>query len=136
MAITTQKKARPTRIPVGANRDVLTVEGIPDGKVARWVNDSEGRIQKFLEGGYEFVTEDGITVGTRTIDNNELRKKGGSVKSKPMGQGITAYLMAIDKDFYTEDQGVKASEIAENESDMFRKLNSGSDGTYGEVGKS
>lgn len=135
MAKTTKKTARPNRIPVGANRDVLTVDGIPDGYVGRWVNDTEGRIQKFLDGGYEFVTEEGVTVGERTVDNSEGREKAGSVKSRAVGQGITAYLMAIKKEWYEEDQTAKASEIAENETELFRKLNSGSDGTYGGVDK-
>jgi len=137
------REKRPSRIPLGANRDVLTVEGVPEGYVGRWVNDdvSKNRIPRALDGGYEFVTDNGdIFVGDSTVDNMDAvrrgtRPKSGSVKCKNVGNGVVAYFMAIRKDWYEEDQKAKQDEIDANEADIFRKLTSGSDGTYGDVNK-
>lgn len=124
--------AHPTRTPVAGNRDKLAVRGIPEGKVARWVNDlDEGsRIQMFLDAGYEFVTSKGLTIGDRTVDTSTLDT--GSVRTKNVGAGVTAYLMAIDKEFYDEDQQAKYDEIQRTEESMFRD-DINSEDRYGKV---
>lgn len=121
---------RPTRrIPVSGYRDILSVDGKEDGFVYRWVNDIDNRIQRFQQGGYELVDHD-VEVGQRTVDNPG---KYGSVVSKDVGKGRTAYLMRIPEEFYKEDQQAKQREVKRTEDDMKRTLNSGRDGTYGEV---
>ena len=134
------QKTRPNRAvkertPLGGNRNVMTVDGVPKGYIGRWINDiNEGlRITNALAGGYEFVTAEGVTTGDRTVDNNQKESKS-AVVTKNVGGGITSYLMAIKKEFYDEDQVAKEEEIAAQETDIFRKLNSGTDGTYGGVG--
>lgn len=117
------------RIPVSGHRDVLTVEGKQEGYVYRWVNDVDSRITRFQAAGYELVEAD-VQVGARTVDNPG---KFGSVVSKNVGRGVTAYLMRIPEEFYKEDQAAKLKEVDEKEADMKRTLNSGRDGTYGSV---
>lgn len=99
-----------TRTPVSGNRDVLNASGIPEGMVGRWVNDEDSsyRIQKFQKAGYEFVTSDGVTVGDRSANSTNGI---GSVVSRPVGGGKTAYLMAQRKDWYEEDQSAKQASI-------------------------
>lgn len=117
------------RIPVSGYRDILTVEGKEYGYVYRWVNDVDNRIARFQEGGYELVEHE-VEVGQRTVDNPG---KYGSVVSKDVGKGRTAYLMRILEEFYAEDQAAKQRNILDAEIDMKRALNSGRDGTYGKV---
>lgn len=117
------------RIPVSGHRDVLTVQGKQEGFVYRWVNDVDSRIARFKAAGYELV-EDDVEVGTPTVDNPG---KYGSVVSKDVGRGTTAYLMRIPEEFYSEDQAAKMRQVDESEADMKRTLNSGHDGTYGSV---
>ena len=110
---------RPTRTPVAGNRDRLSVKGLPEGVVPRWVNDVDdgSRIQLFLDAGYQFVTAKGLMVGDRTVETST--KDTGSIRTKNVGQGITAYLMALDRELYTEDQDAKHAEIDRTESTMF-----------------
>lgn len=120
--------ARPRRIPVSTNRDVLTVKKLPKDKVARWVNDKEDRIFKFLQGGWEFVTDEGTVVGEKTVDAS---RGVGTVVHRQVGGGITAYLMVIDKELYEEDQLAKQDAVDEQEEGLFRDMKS--KGYYGEI---
>ena len=122
---------RPTRIPVSGRRDVLTVaESDKDPNfVYRWVNDSKGNINRYLEGGYELVNDD-LEIGD---DNIDRPTNLASVVSKGVGGGITAYLMRIKREWYEEDRAAFATRVNESEEDMKRTLNSGKDGTYGNV---
>lgn len=119
---------RPTRIPVGAARDILTVNGQDPNYVYRWVLDDPkrpGRIQRFKDGGYEIVT-DALEVGQNSVDRG---KKLGSAITRPDG-GSTLVLMRILKEWYDEDQAAKAEKIADLESTMLADETSG-DGRYG-----
>jgi len=60
---------RPQRVPVSGRRDVLTVTDKDEAFVYRWVNDTQGRIDQFLAGGYELVQDD-VKVGDDSIDNS------------------------------------------------------------------
>lgn len=122
----TEKKKR---IPVGDNRDILTVEGKEDGYVYRWVIDVDNRIQRFQDGGYEFV-EHGVAVGIPSVNQAQT---DGKVVTKQTGGGRTSYLMRIKQEWYDEDQAAKSKKIDESEGAMKRKLNSGEDGQYGKV---
>lgn len=111
---------RPDRIPVGdRSRDILTVRGKNPDKEYRWVNDTDGRIQRFIEGGWEPVTDDEVIIGEKTADSS---KAPGSVKEKYVGGGKKAVLMAIDKDLYDEDQHNKSRRIDEQEAVMKQEL--------------
>jgi hypothetical protein len=72
-----------------------------EGKVPRWFNDKEDRIQRALESDYEFVTYDGVRVGDKEEGEDDRRIK------KHVGRGVYAYLMAIPKEYYDEDQAAK-----------------------------
>lgn len=124
------KSKRPARIPVGAARDILTVNGQDPNYVYRWVLDDPkrpGRIQRFKDGGYEIVT-DSNEIGQSTVDRG---KKLGSAITRPDG-GSTLVLMRILKEWYDEDQVAKAEKIADLEATMLADEMSG-DGRYGSL---
>lgn len=120
---------RPQRIPVSqANRDRLKVAGIDqENFMHRWVNDSEGRLQAFLDGGWEFVDSLGKPVG-QGVDATA----GTSSKfSKGVGRGVIAYLMRIPKEFWLEDQDAKERELKAREAENIRAARQNAD--YGRV---
>lgn len=129
----TRAKNRPdrskNRIPVGGKRDILTVKGKDETYKYTWVNDDRGMLERFIDGGYDFVEHD-VEVGQRDVEASK-----GTAKriSKNVGQGVTAYLMRIPKEWHEEDMAAKAKRIDESEEDIKRTLNSGKDGTYGKV---
>ena len=91
-------EARPKRVPVGT-RNVLTVKVRDPAYEYRFVNDLEDRIQMFKEGGWEVVTEDS-QIGDKSVsDSSQI----SSAQTKAVGNGITAVLMRIRKEWYDED---------------------------------
>lgn len=121
MKITRQESAHPKRVPVSGNRNVLTVRGLDqDRYVPRFVNDREDRIARFLEAGYQFVNRDKngiVSVGDPTAGNsNSVDNR----VTKRVGGGVVAYLMAIPREFYEEDQKAKQAEIDDLESGIRR----------------
>ena len=121
MKMTRQETAHPTRIPVSSNRNPLKVRNLDQSRyVARFVNDVEDRIARFLEGGYQFVGQDGkLVVGEATAGTSSMVD---SRVKKPVGRGVTAYLMAIPRELYEQDQAAKQREILEVE-DSIRRPN-------------
>ena len=123
------KATKKTRIPVGAARDILTVQGKDPNYEYRWVLDDPkrpGRLQRFKDGGYEVVT-DTNEVGQNTVDRG---KKLGSAITRPDG-GNTLVLMRILKEWYDEDQAAKEEKIAALEATMVADVKG--DGGYGGV---
>jgi hypothetical protein len=117
------------RVPVSGNRDVLTVKGKEDGYVYRWVNDTDDRLYKFEQAGYEHVDHD-VKVGISSVNKGN---SVGKTVSKNVGKGTTSHLMRIKQEWYDEDQNAKQKQISETEAVMKRQLNSGIDGQYGKV---
>ncbi len=117
------------RVPIGGSRNITTVNDTPDGYVDRWVNDSDGRINRFKQAGYENVSA--ASVGDSGVDGTHSES---GVVSKQMGQGVTAYLMRQRKDYFNEDQTAKQEHVDSTEEsirrDVKEKLN---DGHYGSV---
>ena len=116
------KKVRPKRIPVSGNRDILTASNIPSNCVARWVNDDENRVMKFLQGGWEFLNDQGVTVGEKVVDAS---KAVGTVIHRLVGvtkqnTPLYAYLMVIDKELYDEDQQAKMDSIKQTEDEIYQ----------------
>jgi len=113
--ISRSDEARPARVPVASNRAPLVVKGFDhENFVGRWVNDIDDRIATFLAAGYEFVNNEAkkIVAGEPTVDSStglDSRVK------KPVGRGVTAYLMRIPKKWWEEDQKAKQADIAETE---------------------
>lgn len=114
----TTKEDRKTRIPLGAPRQKLTIANPPEGKVLRWVNDDPGRISAAKAAGYEFVNQDGTIAmgdGVNTNQAIDTRFSRDAVKVDERGQPVRAYLMAIDKELYDQDQAEKQKPIDEVE---------------------
>ena len=121
---------RPSRIPVGSARDILTVQGKDPNYMYRWVLDDPkrpGRLQRFKDGGYEVVT-DVNEIGDKTVDRG---KRLGSAITRPDG-GSTLVLMRILKEWYDEDQVLKADKISSLEQTMIAD-EQGSEGRYGNM---
>lgn len=120
---------RPKRIPIGGARDVLATTGIPKNCVGRWVNDNPpGRIQRFLDAGYTFLTHEGVRVGDRTVNTSSGTS---SLQTRNVGGGVVAYLMVQSKEFYEQDQAAKQNAILEKERGIFERAKQEIDG-YGE----
>lgn len=130
---TVTRKARPLdRIPVGGRRDKLTVQGLDPAYSYRWVLDKDEngqRIFEFIEGGWDFVSADGLRVGQNYVYNSE---NVGSIVRRPGGNGEWLYLMRIPKEYYEADQKVKEMDLKETEKQMARERNiEDDDGQYG-----
>ena len=85
----------------------LTIQHKIDGFHLHIFNDSPGRIQTALDGGYVFVTPEEIggvkeNVVSRNTDlGDKVRFLVGRVDS---GEALYAYLMKIKQEWYEEDQ--------------------------------
>lgn len=120
---TKTKEARPSRIPIGEARDVLSVQGKDSDRKYRWVNDEAGgeRLAMFEGAGYRFETDkSNLTVGTRKVsdssgEGSKISKYAGVDRE---GNKVFAYLMSISRDWYEEDQELKAQKIDELEEGM------------------
>lgn len=119
-----EPKRRPQRVPVGT-RNVLTAPK-REGYHRRFVNDTDDRIQTFIDAGYEVVKGD-VSTGDDMVGN---ASKMGSAVSKSVGQGTKAVLMEIRQEWYDEDQKAKHNEITASESAMKQKR---TEGQYGEI---
>lgn len=123
------------RTPVSGKRDILTARNVPEGYVARWVNDTGNRIQEFLDAGYEFLDKSSnTTVGDETVDSSNgvdsrISKKVDydMINNRP----IEGYLMIQRQDWYDEDQEAKQREIDEIDQSMRKEVNK--EGRYGEI---
>lgn len=105
------------RTPVSGYRSVLTLNRQDPAYHYRWVNDIDGRVELFLNGGYEHVTtKEGGDVGTKRVGT---ATNIGTNVSKPVGQGITAYLMKIKREWYDQDQQDKLKLIKEQERELY-----------------
>ena len=123
MARPTRKKVteeqRKERIPLGTIRRKLSVPDglIPPNKVGRWVNDKPGRIQQALDGGYDFIEDPLAKVG----EGPENQRDPLSTKIRrtvDRETGMKAYLMAIPKRFYDQDQKEKNRLLDEIDADI------------------
>lgn len=117
------------RVPVGGARNITSVNDTPEGYVDRWVNDKDGRIDKFKRAGYENVQT--ASVGDSGVDSSHAES---GVVSRDMGQGVTSYLMRQRQDYFNEDQAAKQTKVDETEDSIRRDVkNKLKDGHYGSV---
>lgn len=120
----TRKSGRESeRIPVGGQRQRMTVGEKDDGYVYRWVNDNPGNIERYLAGGYEFVEHD-TQVGDQPSDGDHgqpvdktVSMQVGRTRTSVNG---TAYLMRIRREYFDEDQEAKREDRLETTKSMFR----------------
>lgn len=121
MKMARSESAHPTRVPVSSNRAPLAVRGLDQSRyVARFVNDVEDRIARFIEGGYQFVSRDkdgNISIGEATAGTSSAVD---SRIKKAVGRGVVAYLLALPRELYEEDQAAKQREIDEIEDSIKR----------------
>jgi hypothetical protein len=96
---------RKKRTPFGQPKLALSIDAETSrklesqNKVARWFNDTDDRIQRALDGGWEFLNAK-VKVGTEEEEqDNRIKKR--------VGRDLYAFLMAIPKKFYDEDQAAK-----------------------------
>lgn len=124
--ISRRPSGRPERTPVGL-RQRLAVKNKDPNYVYRIVNDVDDRVAIFQEAGYEVVTSGNETIGDSRVS---VASQEGSVKSKPVGNGIRGVLMRIRKEYYEEDQLAKQRLISEREAGLRPDK---ADGQYGEI---
>lgn len=110
-----------------SRRNVLTADGKEPGYVYRFVNDSEDRVQEFLDRGYEVVPSSKVKVGDKRVD-----KAGpeGSVSQVSVGGGKKAILMRQKEEFYKEDFQIKQDYVADTERATKEKA---LEGNYGKL---
>ena len=99
---TRQGDGRKKRTPLGVPVQRLQAN-VPPSMTGRWTNDTPGRIQRALEGGYEFISSDGEAVQDREGCRSEIVGTGRD------GGAMRAYLMAIPTVLYEKDQRAKAA---------------------------
>jgi hypothetical protein len=115
-------RGRPVRTPAGA-RNILSVRGKEPGYEYRVVNDDFGRIEDFVERGWEFVDANAVKVGESRVDNPHPE---GTKASIQVGRSAPkkAYVMRIKKEFWDEDQALKKARVDELESTMKQDVRS------------
>lgn len=101
-----QRVSRETRMPVSGPRDILTVTKKDPNYVYRWVKDQPGRMQRFLDAGYETVVHE-TQVGQRTVDSGS---RLGSAVTRLDGAYMLV-LMRIPIEWYNEDQDAKQRQV-------------------------
>jgi hypothetical protein len=99
-----------TRTPLGA-RNRLGFTNLDSRFNYRVINDQDDRLTEAVEAGYEFVESDEKLGDTRVAEGSTP----GSRVAKPVGNGVTGYLMRIPMKFYKEDQAAKAAKVDESE---------------------
>ena len=98
---------RQERVPLGTPQPKLT---LPPrlGYVRRWVNDTPGRIQHALRGGYEHILDE-IQEGEEARASYRKEIVGSHQDGSPM----LAYAMEIPEKFYRQDQKEKQKPLDE-----------------------
>lgn len=118
---------RVRRTPLNG-RNVLTVSGKEPGYEYRIVNDNGGRVQAFLDNGWETVEMKDVRIGDKRLGAPTSAE--GTVATAAVGQGMQAYVLRIRKEWYDEDQQAKQEQINQIEAATKEKA---LDGNYGEL---
>ena len=106
-------RSKKKRTPLGA-RNRLTFKRLDPNYVYRVINDTDDRLARAQEAGYEFVQSKESLGDTKAAEATKV----GSNVSKPVGAGTTGFLMRIPKEYHAEDQQTKQDSIAESEKAM------------------
>jgi len=95
----------------------------------RYINDNEGRLQKAIDGDYEFVN--GVQPGDKEvgIDAGVDSRVSVPAGTREDGSPMRAYLMRIPRKFYEEDQKEK-EKTHKAIDDAIQHGNEGTDGRY------
>ena len=104
---------KPKRVPVGAGNK-LKFDGKDPNYAYRVVNDNPGRLQMFLQAGYEFCHSE-----TREADKGAAEAGGIDTRIvADAGRGVKGYLMRILKELYDEDQANKIETVKRTEDQL------------------
>lgn len=122
------KENKPRRTSLSEGRNILKVDGLSNDVVGRWVNDTDTRIADLQERGYTFVQDDSLKVGDESVDNSA---GVGSLKTKNVGKGVTAYFMVQKKKDYEEDRQYIQDQVDRTESSLKQQSNDPS--RYGKI---
>lgn len=110
MATTTSTKKR-ERVSFSGSRRRLSTELIPELAKAyriRWFNDTSDRIDRAINGGYEFVLNKELDgrVGDKEVHggNSDLNDKVSKIVTPDPVAPVRAYLLKIRNEFWEEDK--------------------------------
>lgn len=102
----------------GTNKKLDVITQIP-GYHLHILNDSPGRIDRAVAGGYEFVMQGEVALGesNKVVDSNSAvdGKIRFIVGTTDQNEPLYAYLMKIPQEWYDEDQAEIAAQIAAKE---------------------
>lgn len=123
---TRRERGRKARTPLGQPQLKMKAQA-PDGMVPRWFNDQRNRITQALEAGYAFIGEEGQELDTDDERQGRDQAKKMLVGTHEDGSPMHAYLMAIPREWYEEDQKAKLQPVEETEQAIRRGNIRGSD---------
>ena len=114
-------RSKPKRVSIADQKNITThCEANDPNFQYRFVVDYKnkpGRIDKFLKAGYVNVKS-----GENAGDDAPMKAtKVGRNVTIPSGNGETAYLMKIPKEYYEEDQAAKEAKLKEVEKTFTKK---------------
>ncbi len=112
-----RRKFKTKRVPV-AGGDVLKAEE-HEGFHRHWIEDRDGAVERFAEGGYAPVFGDMDTGGNRVGKDSS---RPGSVVTRSAGNGAHLVLMEIPLNLYEADQRRAQDKITDQEAEMNVKI--------------
>lgn len=128
---TVEKRVRKgIRAGITGGRNILTVQGLDPEFHYCWVTDFNGKVEHFLEMGYDFESRD-LVFGEKSVEQGS--GKADSRVAKNVGGGMVAYLMKYPKNEWERDMNAIQRELDLQEREWKSNLNSGKNGTYGKV---
>lgn len=109
------EERRKVRGDMGTYQNLLTY---PEDETLhfRYVNDSNDRIARLQRLGWRVWEVDNFQVGDASVIDNNI--DGVSGVRVPVGKGMTAVLMCIEKELWDADQELKEESIRETEKAM------------------
>ena len=131
-----KRRARKHRVKFGSSEQKLGISKDQQeyferkGEVCRWFNDKTGRLERAEGLEWRYVTKDEIAPGGigKTGDTTAVENMGNKVSrvvgKEDDGTPITAYLMAIPKEFYEDDQKEKSEKLLEKEKAISQGIDS------------
>lgn len=125
---------RPKRVPMsGSHKRMHVDEEFQDPNFHyAWINDQKDLIFRAKRAGFEHVTQEEMPL-FGGVDVDAPADRNSSFISMPVGHGTIAYLMKQPMEYYEEDRAAMDAIVDGREGDLKKSLNSGNNGTYGNV---
>jgi len=116
VALNRRKFKKAKRIPVDRG-DILKAPE-HEGFHRHWIEDKDGEVERFAEGGYApvFDREGELDTGGDRVGKDSSRP--GTVVTRSAGNGAQLVLMEIPNSLYEADQSRKQAEIDATEANM------------------